>query len=42
MQRRTWDAKTKAMIVIEGLKGEPIAQLCTEYQISQVRSDQWR
>ena len=35
MRRRTWDAKTKAMIVLEGLKGKPVAEVCTEHQISQ-------
>jgi transposase-like protein len=42
MRRRTWDAKTKAMIVIEGLKGKPVAELCTEHQISQAPYSQWR
>jgi hypothetical protein len=35
MQRRKWDAKTKAIIVLEGLKGKPVADICTEHQISQ-------
>jgi transposase-like protein len=34
MDKRKWDAKTKAMIVMEGLKGKPVAELCTEHQIS--------
>ena len=42
MQRRKWDAKTKAMIVIEGLKGKPVAEICTEHQISQAQYYQWR
>jgi transposase-like protein len=42
MQRRKWDAKTKAMIVVEGLKGKPVADICTEHQISQAPYDQWR
>ncbi len=42
MQRRKWDAKTKAMIVLEGLKGKPVAELCTEHQISQAQYYQWR
>jgi transposase-like protein len=42
MKRRTWDAHTKAMIVLEGLKGKPVAELCTEHQISQSPYDQWR
>jgi hypothetical protein len=35
MMQRKWDARTKAMIVLEGLKGKPVAGLCTEHQISQ-------
>ena len=42
MRRRTWDAQTKATIVIEGLKGKPVAERCTAHQISQSLSDQWR
>jgi transposase len=42
MKRRTWDAQTNAMMVIEGLKGKPVVELCTEHQISQSLSDQWR
>jgi transposase-like protein len=42
MQRRKWDAKTKAMIVLEGLKGKPVAELCHEHQLSQAQYDQWR
>jgi transposase-like protein len=42
MHRRKWDAKTKAMMVIEGLKGKPVAEICTEHQISQAQYYQWR
>jgi transposase-like protein len=42
MQRRKWDAKTKAMIVLEGLKGKPVAELCHKHQLSQAQYDQWR
>jgi transposase-like protein len=42
MKRRKWDGHTKAMIVIEGLKGRPVAELCTKHQISQSLSYQWR
>jgi transposase-like protein len=35
MHRRKWDAKIKAMIVLEGLRGKPVAELCHEHQISQ-------
>jgi transposase len=42
MHRRQWDAKTKAIIVLEGLKGKPVAEICTEHQISQSQYYQWR
>jgi transposase-like protein len=41
MQRRTWDAKTQALIVIEGLKGKPVAEICREHRISQSIYSQW-
>jgi hypothetical protein len=37
MHRRQWDVKTKAMMVIEGLKGKSVAELCAEIQISQAQ-----
>ena len=42
MQRRTWDAQAKAMLVIEGLKGKPVAEICTEHHISPSQYYQWR
>jgi hypothetical protein len=42
MPRRKWDAKTKAMMVLEGLKGKPVAEICTAHQLSQAQYDQWR
>jgi transposase-like protein len=42
MKRRKWDAKTKATIVLEGLKGKPVTAICQDYQISQTQYYQWR
>jgi transposase-like protein len=42
MQRRKWDAKTKAHIVLEGLKGKSVSEICTEHWISQSLYYQWR
>lgn len=42
MQRRKWDARAKALIVIEGLKGKPVSAICNAYQISQSQYYQWR
>jgi transposase-like protein len=33
MRRRQWDAKTKARIVLQGLQGKPVAEICDEHQI---------
>ena len=42
MKRRKWDPKTKAMIILQGLKGKPVAEICLEHQISQAQYYQWR
>ena len=42
MQYRKWDPKTKALIVLQGLKGKPLADLCAEHQISQAQYYKWR
>ena len=42
MKRRKWEPKTKAMIVLQGLKGKPIVDLCKEHQISQTQYYVWR
>ena len=42
MDRRKWDPKVKTAIVLEGLKGRPIADICNEYQISQTQYYKWR
>jgi transposase-like protein len=42
MQKGKRDAKTKALIVIESLKGKPVAEICPQHQISQSLYFQWR
>jgi transposase-like protein len=42
MERRKWDPKIKSMTVLQGLKGRPISEICTEHQISQAQYYQWR
>jgi len=42
MKRRKWDSKTKAKIVLEGLSGRPISEICTEYGIYQNQYYSWR
>ncbi len=33
MKRRHWDSKTKVKIVLEGLSGRPLSEICNEYGI---------
>ena len=42
MKRRKWDSQTKAKIVLEGLSGRSISELCSEYEISQNQYYLWR
>jgi len=42
MKRRKWDPKTKAMIVMEGLKGKQVSEICIEHQINQAQYYQWQ
>ena len=42
MKRRKWDAKTTATIILEGLKGKLVAELCTEHQSNQAQYYQGR
>jgi transposase-like protein len=42
MPKSRWDARTKAMIVLEGLKGKSVPDICAEYQISQSHYYRWR
>jgi len=42
MKRRKWDSKTKAMVVLQGLRGKLVADICNEYQISQSEYYRWR
>jgi len=37
MKRRQWDSKTKAKIVLEGLSGRSVSEICSEYGIGQTQ-----
>ena len=39
---RRWTAEEKAKIVLQGLKGRAVAELCNEYQIHQQQYYRWR
>ena len=41
-KRRQWKAAEKSRIILEGLKGRPVADICVEYQISQSMYYSWR
>ena len=42
MNRRQWDSATKAQIIMEGLRGRSVSELCNEHQISQSMYYKWR
>ncbi len=42
MKRRNWDAKTKTKIVLEGLSGLSVSEICSEYGIQQTQYYRWR
>jgi len=42
MNRRKWDPQTKTNIIIQGLKGRQVVDICNEHQISQAQYYQWR
>jgi transposase-like protein len=42
MKRRKWDPKAKAMMVLQGLKGKPVSEICSEHQITQSQYYLWR
>ena len=42
MKRRQWTPEQKTKIIVEGLSGRPVAEICTQYEISQATYYQWR
>lgn len=42
MKRRRWDSKIKAKIVLEGLSGKPVSEICNEYGIYQNQYYSWK
>ena len=41
MKPRKWDAKLKSKIVLEGIKGKKVADICSEYKIGPTQYYQW-
>ncbi len=42
MKRRRCDSKTKTKIVLEGLSGRPVSEICNDYGIHQNQYYSWR
>ncbi len=42
MKRKKWNSKTKWLIVLEGLKGRAVAEICVEHNLSQSQYYKWR
>ena len=42
MKRRKWESKAKFKIVMEGLRGRPVAEICNDYEIAQTQYYKWR
>jgi len=42
MKRRQWDSKTKAKIVLEGISGRSVSEICSDYRIGQTQYYRWR
>ena len=41
-KRRKWSSKEKSRIVLEGIKGRPVSEICIEHQITQSMYYAWR
>ena len=42
MKTRKWDSQQKLLIVLEGLKGKAIAQICSDHSLHQSMYYKWR
>lgn len=42
MTTRKWDPKVKAAVVLAGLKGKTVPEICAEYQVNQSQYYKWR
>jgi len=41
-RRKEWTSEEKLAIVLDGLKGVPVAEICREYGISETQYYKWR
>lgn len=42
MKKRHWSSEQKLQIVMQGIKGRAVSEICNEYQISQSQYYKWR
>lgn len=42
MKRRQWTPEQKTKIILDGLIGKPLAEICAQHEISQAMYYQWR
>ena len=42
MKRRKWTSESKAEVVLSGLRGRAVAEICNEHGICQSQYYQWR
>jgi len=42
MKRRNWDTKTKTKIVLEGLSGRSVSEICSDHGIQHTQYYRWR
>jgi transposase-like protein len=42
MKKRHWNSEQKLQIVMQGIKGRAVSEICNEYQISQRQYYKWR
>ena len=40
--KKKWSAKEKTQIILEGVKGRPVVDICATYQVSQSLYYAWR
>lgn len=40
--KNKWDEKTKFQVVLEGLRGKEVAEICSQYGIHQAQYYKWR
>lgn len=42
MKRRKWTPEGKLAVVLEGVAGRPVSEICAEHEISQSQYYRWR